>query len=313
MSGYERNLVLVHTPRLQGRADFEAVKATIAEQAQDIQVFIADNRRLNPVTARLAAERPAVVFSPVGLRRFRPRRGKIFAGIAGTTKSGEASQLAAAGVRVPRWVVVEPDTRLDPKTWGPFTVVKPDSGRQGKGVRLWRTRDVRWVDPLSWPDDDPRHGRRLVAQQFIDTGLSTTNYRVMTVLGRVVYAISSRMPTARPFALDAEGDEAFDHQIAVTRDEREIILAHEPDVLEFAGRAARAFPDAGALGIDIVREQATGLLYALEVNLRGGVWHLSSRYWAKNREQFGLDLHAQFGAIGIIAEALIDVTRRHAV
>lgn len=317
MAGYECNLVLVHTPPLQARSDFEVVRAAISERAPDIEVFIADNRRISPVTVRQAAERPAVVFSPVGLRRFRPRRGKVFAGIEGTTKTAEAKQLVAAGVRTPDWVVLQPDTRLDPETWGPFTVVKPDSGRQGKGVRLWRTRDVRWVDPMSWPGDDRRYGRPLVAQRFVDTGPLTTNYRVMTVFGRVVFAISSRMTAARPFDLDGDldgnDDGAFDHPIAATGEGRVIVLCDQADVLDFAREAAGAFPEVGALGIDIVREQATGLLYALEVNQRGGVWHLSSRYWANNRQRFGLDLYAQFGAIAIIAKALIDVTRREAV
>ena len=57
MPGCERNLVLVQTPNLQARSDFETVKAKLADWAPDIEVFIVNNDARQSVTRRQAAGR----------------------------------------------------------------------------------------------------------------------------------------------------------------------------------------------------------------------------------------------------------------
>ena len=76
----DRNLVLVHTPRLQARSDFETIRLKLTERAPDIEVIIVENGQRHSVTRRQASRRPTLVFSPVALREFRPLRGKIYAG-----------------------------------------------------------------------------------------------------------------------------------------------------------------------------------------------------------------------------------------
>jgi hypothetical protein len=48
------------------------------------------------------------------------------------------------------------------------------------------------------------------------------------------------------------------------------------------------------------------------VNPSGQVWHLSTELGKMEQREYGADYYAQFGALDVIADALIDVTRREA-
>ena len=308
---YERNLILVHTPNLQAVSDFHGIKDRLAERAPDIEVFIVENYARHSVTRRQAAGRPTLIFSPVKLREFTPLRGRIRDSTGRMPKLDEILHLAAGGVRVPRSALVTPETRLDPAVWGPFTVLKPDPGFQGRGVRLVRTRDVRWVDPQSWPADDPRHGNRILAQAFIDTGPCPAVYRVMTVFGRAVYATLSQTTVPR-IDLDPAGSDPVDIPIAATVGERKLEMTYDAEVIAFAESVYPAMPEAAVQGVDVVREAATGLLYVVEINPSGLTWHISSNLGKMRMRDWNVDFNAQFGALDIIADALIEATRREA-
>jgi hypothetical protein len=310
LQGYHCNLVIVHTPGLQALSDFTTIKSLIAERAPEIEVFILTNRMRHSVTRKWAAGRRTLVFSPVPIERFSPLRGKVYA-CRRLGKLEEIRRLADAGLPVPDTALVEPDTRLDPRRWGPLSVVKPIAGLQGHGVRLRRTIDVRWTDPRSGPVDDPGFGQARLAQRFIDTGPFSRSHRVLVVFGRCVYSIVSRQLNPRR-AIDPDAADSLDLPIASNAGERCIELNFEPDVIDLACRAARAFPDIPVLGVDVVREAATSDLYILEVNAAGYTWQLSSDYGQALQKSHNLDLAAQFGALDIIANTLIDVTRGEA-
>lgn len=311
MTTPERNLVLVHTQPFQARAHFEQVRQILRERAPDIEVFIVDNAQTQSVTRRKAAQRPSLVFSPVALDRFRPMRGKLYAARR-LTKWEEYQRIVAAGLPAPQAVMLEPDTRLDPETWGPFTVLKPNVGYQGEGVRLVRTRDVRWRDPFSWPTRDPRRGVQMIAQKFIDTGPMPRSHRVLVVFGRALYSVLFSVTDAPVFDRDPSAAHPLEERIASTNGARTIAMNDEPDVIDLACRVAQGIPDIASLGIDIVRNAATGGLYVLEINTRGMTWHFSSAYGMQQQQKFGLDYAAQFGAVEVLADALIEVTRREA-
>ncbi len=311
MTAPQCNLVLVHTQPFQARSDLESIKARMADRAPDIEVFIVDNSQSQSVTRRQAARRPSLVFSSVPLERFRPMRGKVYAA-KHLTKWEEYGRLMSAGLPIPEAVMLEPDTRLDPETWGPFTVLKPNVGFQAAGVSLVRTRDVRWRDPFSWPPDDPRYGSQMLAQKFVDTGPLPVSYRVLTVFARVVYSTVFTVGDAAVFDRNPAGTAALNAHIAATSGDRRIALNHEEDVLDLARRAAEAVSDVASLAIDVIRDAATGELYLLEFNSRGRSWHFSSVYGRQQQKKYGLDYAAQFGALDVIADALIDVTRREA-
>jgi hypothetical protein len=308
----ERNLIIVHSPTRQSVSDFVEIRKRIAAKAPDIEVFILQNGQRWSVGWEAAAVRPTLIFSPVSIEGVRPVRGKVYEGRK-MSKMAEVRRLAMAGIPVPESHFVTPNLRLDPEAWGPFTVLKPNGGYQGRGIRVVRTRDVRWVDPLSWPRDDPRHGLPLIAQKFIDTGIRPESRRVMLVFGRPVYSIYSRSVAPREAMLDADSSDPIDAPIASNSGDRTMTVTSDEAVLAFARRMGAAFAELPVLGVDIVCEEKTGDLYGLEVNAGGGVWHLSSDHGLKLRAQYGFDLYPQFGALDVIAEALIEVTRREAV
>jgi hypothetical protein len=295
---YECNLVIVHTPGLQALSDFTTIRSLIARRAPEIEVFILANGARHSVMRKSAARRRTLIFSPVPIREFSPLRGKVYA-CRQLGKIEEVRRMSEAGLRVPATVLLGPDTRLDPRRWGPFTVLKPMVGRQGKDVRLVRTRDVRWTASPT------------IAQLFIDTGPKARNHRVTTVFGRPIFSWVSEWLAPRPF-LDGHGDDPVDLPIAANAGERRIVLNSDPDVIRHAQEISRAFPEIPVLGIDMVREAATGHLYGIEVNSVGFTWHLSSDSVRERVQKNDLDLYNQLGALDVIADALIDVTRREA-
>jgi hypothetical protein len=306
---FQRNLIIVHTPRRQALSDFVAIKAMLAERAPDIEVFIAENGARNKAIRDAAATRPTVIFSPMGILEFVPVRGKVFGGQPTMTKSEQMRRLGDAGVKVPKTVVLHPGLVLDGAIWGPVVVVKPEIGKRGEGVHLASTEEARWVDLLSWPLDDPRGGQALVAQQFINTGAQATSFRVMTVFGRPVYSVRTTQLASAP-SLDAATLSAL--PIASNAGRRTIELNFDTAVIDLARETWRAIPEVPVHGVDIVREARTGSLFVLEVNPSGRTWHISSDYGVPHQREFGIDYAAQFGALDVIADALIDATRREA-
>ena len=95
--------------------------------------------------------------------------------------------------------------------------------------------------------------------------------------------------------------------------EVEITSANEPDVLELAVRATKAFSEIPVLALDIVRDRSTGELYVLEVNPGGKTWHLSSFVAFQEPPENRRRKYEQFGALDIAADALIERTREEAI
>jgi glutathione synthase/RimK-type ligase-like ATP-grasp enzyme len=237
-----------------------------------------------------------------GLRLFTKRLGKF----------DEALLLAQAGFPVPLTQKIVPETVLDERLWGPFTVIKPNMGYRGRGVSLVRTRDARWIDTLLLPPDHPRYGQRLIAQQFVDTGPYATCYRVMTVLGRRVYSMmSTAVHPAAPLSKLPSGP--VEIEIAANGGERRMTLFDDPEITALAERVHARLPHTSVMGIDIIRDHATGKLCVLEMNSGGWTWHLSSDHGRRNQREHGMDYYAQNNALEVIADALADVTRRKAV
>lgn len=201
---------------------------------------------------------------------------------------------------MPDAVVIEPDTHLDEAQWGPLTVIKTIQGKRGQGVSLMRTKDVRWSDTSALPDDHPRHGQRLLAQRFVNTGPFFRSTRVMMVAGRPVYSATSQ-------AVQEQGDlltsDALEADIAANGVERNVTLNYDEEIIDFARAIHANLPHLPSMGIDIIRELGTGKLY----------WHISSDFGMEQQRKYGLDYKGQFNALGTITDALIEITRKRAV
>ena len=65
--------------------------------------------------------------------------------------------------------------------------------------------------------------------------------------------------------------------------------------------------------VDVLREELTGKLFALEINPGGNTWHFSSHSAARIQSSLGGPrLEEQFGAFDIAADVLIERTRSEA-
>lgn len=312
--GAVRNLILVHRAGSQDIEDFRRIRDLITDRAPDIEVFIASTGSPCAVTRRRASRRPTLVFSPTPLFKFEPARGRIYCGQT-MSKAEQIRLLKAAGIPIPETVVLERYTRLDPTTWGEFTILKPDLGSVGIGVSLERTKDVLWIDPFSRPENDSRHGVLMLAQKFVDATDQSGRqyeYRVLTLFARPLYSLMGA--TELPRQSMAEIVDEFGGKIAFNRKglKRELRLVAEGDVLDLARRAAQALGEVPCLGLDIVRERSTGQLYVLEANPGGNIWHLSSIFTPYYPQAVREGIYTQFAALETAAEALIAKTREEA-
>lgn len=303
------NLIILHSPGLQHVSDFLTVRNMMFGPAPDINVHIVS--RDTPVPDDFwprAAELPTLIFAPDHVPLAASVRGTRMIA-ARVSKLREAELLARAGVPVPMTKAITPDLVLDEAKWGPFVVLKPNNGVGGGGIRLVRTRDARWTDSLAWPEGDPRRGTERIAQQFVDTGAHLKFYRVMTVMGRPIYANESTSLAPRP-PLDAGGSDPVDLPIAANDLPRRIVACFDEEILAFARQVHDKFERFPNMGLDIVRHEPSGQLLVLEFNSSGRTWHLSSDFGLAQQRRNGHDYYGQFNALKVIAEAFIETTRR---
>lgn len=307
------NLAFYCYPKKGAVPDFTEVARRIETQTEDIaaKVFVTNASLRTLFGSSALCSRPTVTiemdrikFSKI-LRGYRLRHRLI-------GKIAEAEALAKVGVPVPRTVLIEPDTVLDPAEWGPYTVVKPNIGKRGAFVWVHRTSRIRYKDPMSFPAD--HYGRNgMIAQRFIYTGRYPIAHRILTYFGRVILAIRydgrrDRRPLEGPEDFSKNGG----HNIVAAAMGCQIIQIDDPDILGLARRAHSAFPEVPSLGVDIIREAETGKLFVLETNPYGDSWSLTSNGGANMQKQFNLDFHAQFNALDLITEASIEMARRYA-
>ena len=306
-------LVLARVIELDvGRRDLVELARRVTALAPDIEVVIAGKRTSGQWHLLPYALRPTLTVGFGELRRRRLLPGRILH-CPVFAKHVELERMRGAGIPVPDWVAIEPDTRLDPADWGPYVVVKPTFGGIGVDVRIRRTGRVRWTPPELQQD-----GSALLAQRFVYTGPWAVSYRVCTFFGRALYGwrveqshAKRRLEGRWQFGGTAGGGGI---QIIAPSRTSTYTLCDDEAVFELAERAHRlAFPDYPYLGIDLVRDVETGELQVIEANSGGQVWHLSSKMGISLQRAQAIDLYRQFDALGRAAERLVEVTRRLAL
>ena len=306
-----KNLILVHTRDWQDLADFEAIKRHIQAQAPDIEVYIASNDIPSSATRKLAASRPTLVFSPLRLGQFKPARGKVYAGIL-MSKLAEMRRLAAGGMPIPEFEVMEPHTQLSEEIYGPLVVLKPSHAYAsfGQGIELCRTQRVQYRAPDTFPEGHPGRQAPMIAQKFIDCGYPMT-CRVLTLFGEPLLTYYRK--STKPLSLPADRDVFEQSEYMPSLPDRITFNTREADMLQLAADAYRAMPDVALQACDILREKDTGRLYLLEVNPGGGTWMFSNRAASGYRQALGVtDLTLEFDAFRTMARVLVERTRAEA-
>ena len=290
---------------------FCEIRDQIRAQAPDIDCHIIEDRRFRAQRWAFAS-RPTMVFSPVPVGRFRPVRGRVYAGRS-LPKSEEYKALEAAGVPVPKWTLLGPDNAPDLSSFSEYVVCKPDRGKRGANVKIKRRGRVRYKPRADATNSE--YDRTLV-QEFVYTGRWPVSYRVMSLFGRVlncwrIEADQRRRPLEGPDAF-AGGPEGGGRSIVSSAKGSDFSLCDDEEIIAFGTGAHRAFPDIPVLGVDVVRDVRDGRLFVLEVNAIGRVWHLDSEAGRGIQRDHKLDFRKQFGAIERAARVLIERTRAEA-
>lgn len=316
----QRHLVLVNQPGWQAIEDLYQIAAKVRWLDPTIGTFVVAADINNSASRKQAAALPTLVVSPGPLGRFKPVRGKVYHGRQ-IAKFEQLRRLAAAGVRVPRTTYLRPEMRLNPAEWGEFVVVKPTdigSSSHGAGIQLMRTERVRYVPPQDYPADHPGRRGPMLVQQFINTGTRLTYYRVLTFFGEALYCQMGETTTDR--APLSSPDETIETAIiaiqGVEPEERELTFVHDADVIATARAAYRAMPEVPLQGCDLIRDEASGRVFVLEVNPGGNTWHFSSDFLAASRAARGPEpdrqRKAQLDAFSTAAHILVERTRAEA-
>jgi len=294
------------------RGDLEGLAQRVERLAPEIGVAVAGRRSLEQWHLLPHAFRPTLTISFGELKRRRLLPGRILHTPV-LSKHVELTALRLAGIPVPDWERIGPDTRLDPAFWGPYVVVKPDFGGIGVDVRIRRTGRVRYEAPGPGVS-----GSQKLAQRFVYTGPFAVCYRVLCFFGRALYCwrveqshAKRRLESRWAFGGSGPGGGI---QIIAPSMTSTYTLVEDEAVIELAERAHRlAFPDYPYLGFDLLRDAESGELFVIEANTGGRVWHLSSRAGISMQRAHALDLYRQFDALGRAAQRLVEVTREHAM
>lgn len=226
-------------------------------------------------------------------------------------KVTQLRMMEEAGIPVPRWTRLERRTEIDPEQFGEFLIIKPTErgASLGRGVTLIRTADFERYRDEHAPTYEGYRRSPPIVQEFIFTGERPRQYRVLNFLGRVVLSILNESPKLTPFNAPVQSLAITEKVISVTTGlHREFVS--DPDVIALNRRVTALFDASAVVGVDIVRSARTGALYVLEANM-GNVWMLSNTLARSAQQLFGREtMKKQYGAIGLIAEAIIERARK---
>jgi hypothetical protein len=238
-------------------------------------------------------------------------------------KLDQFRRFQAASIATPMTAELRPGEVFDPRGWGDFVILKPLSltlSSLGNSARLFRTQALANLDNSKLSPDHILKRAPVLVQDFVDTGLYPSKWRVLSLFGEPLYSAVSRsvLPRADLQADDLEIEASVVEPRTTANKEADSLgerdaLASDNDVLGFARRIHSAFPKTPLLGIDILRRESDAELLALEINAGGNVWHFSS-YAKQHRARLGGKeaMIAQFGAWSVAAKILTRVVEKHA-
>ena len=227
-------------------------------------------------------------------------------------KSGEYRRLTEAGLPVPRWASITPDTVLDPSVWGPYVIEKPNYGALGAYVRIKRTSRVKYKHPGQL--EAAHYGRRggMLIQEFIYTGEWPESFRVTTLLGKAILCYH-QVTVGRGNPLSGRWNHGKDGGPSIVSNTKDmkVTLVRDNEVISLCERAHRStFPDIPLLGFDVIRDADSGKLYILECHAHGPTWPFSSETALGIQQKNGIDFVSQFDALKTCAKILADATPR---
>lgn len=309
-----RTLVLVAQPEYLATDDLLLIRDKITAQAPDIRVLVVGRSDSARLIDESLWKRPALTVSFGPLGSFRPLRGILFCNEA-IPKIEQFRRMTASGISTPRTAIFKFGMNLPPDEWKDFCILKPANlsiTSSGRGIYLFRRDRLKTIKPEDLPPDHFARREEMLVQSFIDSGPTFKVYRCLTLFGEVIYQNVSEDPEPRS-SLEV-ADEVIEAIVPEPRRSRATPrIDTDPRVMAFAASIHKAFADTPLLGCDIIQEEHTGDLYAIEVNAGGNVWHLSSPRTRDFRSISKIQEYLKtFKSYDKAALSLIRATRRHA-
>jgi aryl carrier-like protein len=308
LAGQERrpcNLVIVVNEQF-GRSSFDLLAREVELADPSIRAVVTSD---SPTACLELMDHPTLVFSPALVRNPTRFPGRIVCGQP-LAKSEEYSALATAGIPVPAWELLAKDHIPDLSGFGPYVVCKPNDGAKGAAVKLMRRDRVRWKPVFTGASG---MSTSLIVQEYIHTGRRPASYRVTTLFGHTLYALRvlagpNRPPLITPEEMES-GRKPAGASIVSNTPDSELELIYDPDVIKLAESAHAAFPEIPLLGVDILREEASGQLFAIEVNAIGYNWNFAG----SGPRSLDIALVEQFDGLRKAARILAEQTQRLAL
>jgi hypothetical protein len=221
--------------------------------------------------------------------------------------------MKTSGISVPHADEFKFGMNFPAEIWGEHVMIKPmplHLTSNGLHMQVFRREKIANTTASDFPKDHLIHRSPMIVQRFVYTGKYASNYRVLSLFGEALYVM--KIQSLRPSPNLTDSDEVIESADFTSKNHREYLFGDYPDEVALAEKISRAFPRIPLLGIDIIREEATQKLYALEVNAGGNTWHYSSPMWAKRRLQFpeaARMMREQYSAFDAAARGLIRATR----
>lgn len=308
------NLVLVSwSEHARTRADLEEIARRVSAVDPAISAQVVAHHKIDQLRLLPLWLRPTLSVSFFALERRKLLPGRLTTGVR-LHKHGEYARLDAAGLPVPRWCILTPETKLEPAEWGPYVVVKPSAGRLGALVRIQKTTRVRYQPPEALPVDHYGRVAPMLVQEFVYTGEWPESYRVVTLFGTVLLCYR-QVTRGRGHPLKSRFDFKATGGVSVVSNtqEMEVTLSRDAEVIALAERAHReAFDDLPMLSFDIVRDADTGVLFILECHAHGS-WMFAADIGRGIEAANNVDFRAQFDALDRAARILARETPLRAV
>ena len=197
---------------------------------------------------------------------------------------------------------------LDPYVYSDWVVLKPANIQStGKDVNMVPTKVISELKLSDFPEDHLIHKDGYYVQKFVKTGERPTHYRVGIFIDSIIYSTKTIMKSDYPHLSDNLNTRLTKTIAANFVKNRHVCLFKDSKINELAISLAKTYPQSPMFGIDILLEEETGKLFALETNLGGNTWHFSSNIGREYRFDLGgrNQLIRQYNAWDRVAESLV--------
>jgi hypothetical protein len=203
---------------------------------------------------------------------------------------------------------------LDQSIYGEWVVLKPENKTStGRDINMVPTKLLPTLRLADFPENHLIREDSYLVQKLLKTGTHPKHCRATIFLDEVIYSANGRLNFPYP-PEDSDIKALLNISVASNQHARRTAeMVKDPEVNELALKVAKTLPQNPLMAIDILRDEETGKLYVLELNLGGNVWHFSSKmvrnlpgYDSAARKKLVL----QYNAWDRAAEALVSKTHK---